>query len=121
MTNFEYYIKGGRTNESWRKFHDDHNCKGITTIDKYNNWLLKEHEEPILDDIEKEYLSNIIKPFKDTVLCVTKETKDTSVKMARIRIAYRNGSSTCLPWFLKEKMYVNMLSNTYYTLKELGL
>ena len=51
MTNFEYYIKGGRTNEGWRKFHDDHNCKGITTIDKYNNWLLKEHEEPILNDI----------------------------------------------------------------------
>ena len=121
MTNFEYYIKGNRFEEGWRVFVETSYNKIGRALNQYNKWLLEEHEEPILDDIEKEYLSNIIKPFKDTVLCVTKETKDTSVKMARIRIAYRNGSSTCLPWFLKEKMYVNMLSNTYYTLKELGL
>ena len=61
MTNFEYYIKGGRTNEGWRAFLNvESNYKG-RTLDKYNNWLLNKHEEPILDDIEKEYLSNIIK------------------------------------------------------------
>ena len=27
-------------------------------------WLLKEYKEPILDDIEKEYLSAVIKPFR---------------------------------------------------------
>ena len=73
MTNFEYYIKGGRADEGWKKFYDtSHNRKGTTTIDKYNNWLLEEHEEPILDDIEKEYLSNIIKPFKKKVLYIVK-------------------------------------------------
>ena len=121
MTNFEYYIKGGRTNESWRKFHDDHNCKGITTIDKYNNWLLKEHEEPILDDIEKEYLSNIIKPFKNKVVYVLKnEGRDSYF----IEMSLNNNGIdyVVLPNFsCSAKMYVNMKPKKRYTLKELGL
>ena len=124
MTNFEYYIKGGRTNEGWRKFHDDHNCKGITTIDKYNNWLLKEHEEPILDDIEKEYLSNIIKPFRNRVSFIAK-VKDISndVIYYYIEIQIDGGDDfVFLPSFKPNTgMYKNMKVNHKYTLKELGL
>lgn len=120
MTNFDYYVKGGRFREGWSDFVVNYYNKIKTgkAMDRYNEWLLNEHKEPILDDVEREYLSNVIKPFRDKVSCIT---KDVNYKTARIRIAYRDGSSTCLPWFPKEKMYVNMLRNTYYSLEELGL
>ena len=73
MTNFDYYIKGGREREGWTKFFDiSHNCAGRATLSKYNEWLLEEHEEPILDDIEREYLSNVIKPFRNRVVYIAK-------------------------------------------------
>ena len=121
MTNFEYYIKGGRTNEGWRKFYDDHNCRGTTTIDKYNNWLLKEHEEPILDDIEKKYLSNVIKPFRDRVTSISKE-KDGGKKGYYIEISLIDYDYVFLPYFKEStKMYTGMKLNQKYSLKELGL
>ena len=123
MTNFEYYIKGGRADEGWTKFYDtSHNRAGTTTIDKYNNWLLEEHEEPILDDVEKEYLSNIIKPFKKKVVYIVKSESRGSYF---IEIAIKNNGSVdyaCLPNFSHlTEMYVNMKPRKKYTLKELGL
>ena len=126
MTNFEYYIKGGKAYEGWFKFYGDHNCRGTTTIDKYNNWLLREHEEPILDDIEKKYLSNIIKPFRNRVSSIAK-VKDTEFGSNNINyyidIQIDGGNDFCfLPSFKPNtRMYKNMKVNRKYTIKELGL
>ena len=127
MTNFEYYIKGGRADEGLHKFFTKYPYKKRhgKGIDYYNKWLLEEHEEPILDDIEKEYLSNVIKPFRDRVTSISKD-RDTKLGTSDVNyyIAIRidNGRDFCfLPYFKSNRMYKNMEINRDYTLKELNL
>jgi hypothetical protein len=122
MTNFEYYIAGDKAKEGWEAFlKASPLSKAGQTIDKYNNWLLEEHEEPILDDIEKEYLSNVIKPFRNRVSSIAK-VKDIN-KMYYIDIQLDDGDDFCfLPYFKPSaKMYEGMEVNHKYTLKELNL
>jgi hypothetical protein len=124
MTNFEYYIAGGRTEEGWLKFTDTlHNYKGDTTVDKYNNWLLDKHEEPILDDIEKKYLSNVIKPFRNRVLYISKtDAGNGNSYFIEMRINNNGMDYVVLPNFsYSAKMYTNMKPDHHYTLKELNL
>ena len=120
MTNFEYYVKGGKEVEGFRKFLDK--FPYTSSMNDYNKWLLEEHEEPILDDIEKEYLLNIIKPFKKKVLYIVKSESRNSYF---IEMAIKNNNSVdyaCLPNFSHlTEMYVNMKPRKKYTLKELGL
>ena len=35
-------------------------------------WLNQEYKEPILDDVEREYLSSVIKPFRKKISCIRK-------------------------------------------------
>jgi hypothetical protein len=120
MTNFEYYIASGRMYGGWLDFLKTNNHPKQTSIKNYNKWLLEEYKEPILDDIEKEYLSNVIKPFRNRVICISKEMLGSS--SAFIRIEIRNDFSICLPNFsCSTKMYANMKPHKRYTLKELGL
>lgn len=77
----------------------------------------------ILDDKEKEYLSNLIKPYKKYV----KYIKKSSYKVnERITICYHEYVGNCtlgfsLPSFEKGTMYKGMKTNKQYTLEELGL
>lgn len=128
MTNFEYYIKGGKAKEGWEAFlKTSPLSKAGRAIDKYNNWLLEEHKEPILDDIEKEYLSNVIKPFKKRISSITK-VKDVAFGSVSnvhyyIDIQLDDGDDFCfLPSFKPSaRMYKGMEVNRKYTLKELNL
>jgi hypothetical protein len=125
MTNFEYYIAGGRGKEGWVAFVETAPFRtGGRAIDRYNNWLLEEHKEPILDDIEKKYLSNVIKPFRNRVSSIAK-VKDLTFSDVNyyIDIHIDNDNDFCfLPSFKPSTgMYKNMEVNRKYTLKELGL
>lgn len=121
MTNFEYYIVGGKANEGWNVFTTDYYFKGTgRAIDRYNKWLLEEHKEPILDDIEKEYLSNVIKPFRNRIFYICKADEG---KRFYMEITLDNGTDFIfLPYFKSSsKMYKNMKLNHKYTLEELNL
>lgn len=126
MTNFEYYIAGDKAKKGWEAFLKTAPFRtGGRAIDKYNNWLLEEHEEPILDDIEKEYLSNVIKPFRNRVSSIAK-VKDLTFSDLNYYIDIHidnNDDDFCfLPSFKSSTgMYKNMEVNRKYTLKELGL
>lgn len=87
--------------------------------------------DEILDDKEKEYLSNIIKPFKKYVKCIVKVNKEGQEK---IQIQYKdyldkkrdtdilqNYTFFGLPTFKAGTMYRGMELNKEYTLEELGL
>lgn len=99
--------------------------KGIAKIIKIPN--------PILDDVEKEYLSNIIKPFRNRVIYIAKsETVKTydnpNPKIYEcIYIMYkdstkkRNPHYMGFPHFEKGAMYKGMEIDKGYTLEELGL
>ena len=78
----------------------------------------KEKNKPILDDAGKEYLSAVIRPFKDKVKCIRK--RGTS-RGEYIEIGILNDSAIILPYFEKGTMYKGMEANKEYTLKELSL
>ena len=85
--------------------------------------LQKENEEvkDILDEKEKEYLSNIIKPFKNKVICIGKLDFCEDRQKEFIAICIKNDYPINLPNFKKNTMYRNMKLCKGYTLEELGL
>ena len=94
--------------------------------------LLKEHNEQlktsILDDKEKEYFRNIIRPFRHRVKYICKQGGAYSNTAKQFIGIYLNGGDTArldesifLPYFDQGTMYKNMKVGKNYTLKELGL
>ena len=83
-----------------------------------------EEVKDILASKEKEYLSNVIKPFKHKVKGIRKgEIYDNEDKQGKeyITIYIKNDFSINLPNFKKNTMYKNMEINKAYTLEELEL
>lgn len=83
-------------------------------------WLLEEYKEPILDDIEREYLSAVVKPFRKRIKSIKKTGYPSN--SAFISIAMDKCEHIFLPVFeLNSGMYQRMEINKEYTLKDLGL
>ena len=88
---------------------------------------IKAHD--ILDKKEKEYLQNVIKPFRDRVKYITKQNYTNGYDYISISVSYPiNDCFDCfgtdslfLPVFKSGTMYNNMKVGKNYTLKELGL
>lgn len=78
------------------------NCGGCR--ERVLEWLLEECKEPVLDDAERKYLSEVIRPFREKI-----KDKD----------GFRD--SLNLPDFENDTMYKGMEINKAYTLEELGL
>lgn len=79
--------------------------------------------KPILDDKEKEYLSNVIRPFRDQVIAIAKRSANYG---EFIDIMIDEGEigdcgNIYLPYFKPGKMYKGMKVNREYTLEQLGL
>lgn len=90
----------------------------------YGTWEL--YKEPILTQEEKEYLSNVIKPFKNRVRYIIKYTNLSGLNEEYIQICVKtyNGElneDINLPLFVEGSMYKNMKKVHRYSLKELGL
>ena len=76
----------------------------------------------ILDEAEKRYLRDVIRPFRDRVRSIEKFIFSTG--RAKIGITVKNDDSYWyinLPPFKKDTMYKNMEEDKEYTLEELGL
>ena len=86
------------------------------------NWLEAEYKELILDEKEREYLSAVIKPWRDKVISIVKMTCGD---YEYIVISYYDdggyNSRVVLPTFPKGTMYKGMELNKGYTLEKLGL
>ena len=85
----------------------------------FANWLEQEYDPKILDDVEKAYLSAIIKPFGNK-----------KIMIGRLRHLFGeeeyiwidiDGYHFTLPHFKKGEMYKGMELNKFYTSEELGL
>lgn len=83
----------------------------------FANWLEQEYKPPILDDIEKAYLSAVIKPFRKRVECVRKIV----LKKEEFLKIHMEDETISFPFFAKGTMYKGMEAYRDYTLKELGL
>ena len=95
-----------------------HSCK--VCKQKAIEWLLSEYKEPILDETEKEYLSAVIRPFRNHVTSVRKWFNGIDYQ---ILISLDKADNLCqLPRFpLSSEMYRGMDSKKWYSLQELGL
>lgn len=96
---------------------------GGCATDEILEWMSLPYKEPILDDKEREYLSAVIKPYKNKVTFIAK-SKDAYEAKYFISIVV-NGNygreAIHLPWFKENTMYKGMEIGKHYTLKELGL
>ena len=78
---------------------------------------MREIEQSILDKAEKRYLENVLRPFKDRVIDITK-TKDLDMEFIRVQL---KKDVMLFPNFEKGIMYKGMELNRRYTLEKLGL
>lgn len=100
----------------------------INELIKKNNDIFKNldveytitEKKPILDDIEKHYLSNVIKPFRDRIISIKKISSHHFGKDYIVIDLYENDFAS-LPDFETGTMYNGMELNREYTLDELGL
>ena len=91
-----------------------------TGSNAYNAWLEEEYKPPILDDVEKAYLSAIINPLRNEVKCIEKLNPSCLKGKQYLRIELTDDYFT-LPIFAKGTMYKGMEVNKRYTLEELGI
>lgn len=75
----------------------------------------------ILNEEEKEYLRNVIKPFRDRVFCIGKARYDNVWFISIVVNFNKSKRKTINIPFFKKDIYKNMKENHLYTLKELGL
>lgn len=78
-------------------------------------------KKDILDKEEKEYLSAVIKPFRNKVLGISKTRGIFEEKEESIVIALKTGENIPFPYFKTNTMYKKMELSRLYTLEELGL
>ena len=146
MTNAEWMIQNGYKFINLRAFDadnanraykiglrmEDYTWKWIGEVNKvYNDrstavftWLDMEHVEPILDDAEKQYLSAVIKPFRNRVQYIEKMFEDHLLgdQDCYLFIRFNDGNYDMnFPVFRESIMYKGMERYKKYTLEELGL
>ena len=78
-----------------------------------------ERKEEILDEVEKKYLADVVRPFRSKVRSVYKMASICSNKEF-INIQLRDENFT-LPYFKKGTMYKEMQTGKRYTLEKLGI
>ena len=80
--------------------------------------------EPILDDVEREYLKAVFKPFASRIKWVKKQCCNerwANMEYIKALMADPADDYTCLPVFKAGTMYKGMMPNVTYTLEELGI
>ena len=97
-----------------------HNCCDSCDecYDECIRWLAEEYKEPVLDEVERKYLSDVIKPFGHRVSYIVKRLNGSGYYIA---IILNNFDVMNLPYFTRNTMYKGMTVGREYKLKELGL
>ncbi|MBD0857662.1 hypothetical protein CGK76_01460 [Erysipelotrichaceae bacterium 7770_A6] len=94
-----------------------HNCMEYTT--DILEWMAQEYKGDILDYAEKKYLSEVIRPFREEVNGIKKQT-DSLRYRDFIRIQVGDDYLT-FPQFAKGTKYKGLKLEKRYTPEELGL
>ena len=94
----------------------------IIKIEEPTYRTVYEAKKEILDEAEKRYLRNVIRPFKDKVKYVKKIVFFDGDTKISIRVEENNKIWYIgFPPFKKDRMYKGMIDDKEYTLEELGL
>ena len=97
--------------------------KIFPTVKDFVDFLNLPVEEKILDEDEKRYLKNIVRPFRNSVTSIRKRQFDDKYEYIVIIHQETDGTERKIyfPNFKKDTMYKGMLLDKDYTLKELGI
>ena len=111
----------GKCTKEYRAFCEGFNCTGCK--ERFLKWLLEEAKEPVLDDEERKYLSEVIRPFRKKIISISKVFHGSDRQYISITIKDKDRfiDSLNLPAFENDTMYKGMEISRPYTLKELGL
>ena len=99
-------------------------CKDVSCTEckeRCLKWLMEEYKEPILDDAERKYLSEVIRPFRKRVSYICKMIGGSNNDKEYILISMKGNDNSFLPDFPSNTMYKGMQCMKNYTLEELGL
>lgn len=92
----------------------------IIKIERPINYNIIYEEEDILDEVEKKWLGDFVRPFRNNVKCIIKyRLYDESLEW--LNIQFKEDVDIELPCFKSNKMYKGMEVNKEYTLEELEL
>lgn len=127
-----YKIKEDRGNWTWTDEMlepvNEYNIKEYIEdyIKRFKDYKIKievKKKEPILNEKEKEYLSAVIRPFRDRVKNIMKHFSGNYefICIFLKHIEKDFNEDICLPYFKTNTMYKEMIPNKKYTLEELGL
>lgn len=76
--------------------------------------------EEVLDETEKKYLAEVIRPFRKRIQFIQKKKEITEIN-PYIRIVCEDNDKLVFPYITDNSMYKGMEPNRKYTLEELGL
>lgn len=86
------------------------------------NWLLSESKEPILDEVERKYLLNVLRPFRKNACTVCKKYLQSCSGLSYEYLVVKLSNERWgFPKFVEGTMYKGMETDKEYTLEELGL
>ena len=106
--------------EDWEKYKKEQ-FEEIEEVDKYFEELEKKEQKPKLTDKEREYLSAVIKPFRDKINFIKKRKLRLSPGFKEHIVINLKTEIVFLPFFEKGKYYQGLEEERKYTLEELGL
>lgn len=104
-------------NEQLKYFNDDVSIVKVERPVKYETMF--ERKEEILDEVEKKYLAEVIRPFRKDIMFISKIGFDGE-EFLKIDFK-RPANSFSLPFFEKNSMYKGMKADQKYKLEELGI
>lgn len=104
----------------FKNFIDGISKSKIIKIEKPEYSTVYERKEEILDETEKRYLRNVIRPFRNKVEYIEK-CKTVSGNSEYILIGIKHDNEITLPNFNSNTTYKGMEDNKKYTIEELGL
>lgn len=125
LRNIRYVIESNNGEYDFVIYHNsieiyrENFCLFSPACNAFTKWLEEEYVPDILTDKEKDYLSAIIKPFREEVERVYKICLKMD-KREYLEISLKNGVIS-FPFFTKGTMYKGMKADKEYTLEELGL
>lgn len=123
----EFRIEGHSSNNIYRLTEENieylscgHWFSISSTLNKLLNDQYKVAKMPILDDVERKYLANVIKPFRNRIKHFYKYPCANGDSEAIAAIT-KDFDYLDFPRFKKGSMYKGMELEKSYTLEELGL
>lgn len=115
IVNFMITNREGETIESL-----GYNVNSILKVKRPTKYETIYEVKEILDEVEKKWLGNFVKPFRSKIYDIVKyRLYDNSGEWLQIRM--KDSPDIDLPYFKLNKMYKGMKINREYTLEELGL